>query len=199
MHPISCVFLAITAVNPTIVLDIRYAKTNNLTGKIIYPQSGCYLRAPAAHALDLVQKDLNKIGLGLKVFDGYRPLRYQKLFWSIMPDERYVAHPDKGSKHNRGAAVDLTLIRLADGQELEMPSDFDDLSERAHRNYAAMHPEVAKNCMVLEEVMARHGFTGWPEEWWHFDFKGWEQYPLEDISFEDIEKNNRALDIHEAT
>ena len=180
-------FIALIHVNPTIVLDIRYAKTTNLTGKIIYPQEGCYLRVSAAYALDAVQKELNTLGLGLKVFDGYRPLRYQKLFWAIMPDERYVAHPDKGSKHNRGAAVDLTLIRLSDSKELEMPSEFDDLSERAHRNYTQMSKEAAKNCKLLEDVMEKHGFTGWPEEWWHFDFRGWEQYPLADVSFEELE------------
>lgn len=181
-------FLAITDVTPSIVLDIRYATSNNLTGTIIYPKAGGYVRAPVAHALNLVQQDLNKGGLGLKIFDAYRPLRYQKLFWSVMPDENYVAHPEKGSKHNRGASVDLTLIRLTDGQELEMPSDFDDLSEKAHRDYSRMTDEAAKNCKLLEDIMAKHGFTGWPKEWWHFDFQGWEHYPLEDISFEEIEK-----------
>ena len=103
-------FVSVQAINPTISLDIKYAKTTNFTGKIIYPQEGCYLRVPAAYALDAVQKELAPMGLGVKVFDGYRPLRYQQLFWDIMPDERYVAHPKKGSKHNRGAAVDLTLV-----------------------------------------------------------------------------------------
>ena len=186
-------FIALLDVNSTIALDIRYAKTTNFTGKIIYPQEGCYARMPVAHALDAAQKELALSGLGLKIFDAYRPLRYQQLFWDIMPDERYVADPQKGSKHNRGAAIDLTLIRLADGTELEMPSDFDDLSARAHRNYAAMRAEAAKNCKILEAIMEKHGFAGWPEEWWHFDFHDWERYPLADISFDELQAAHARL------
>lgn len=179
--------IAVTCVNPAIVLDIRYAMPNNFTGKVIYPQAGCYLREEVAYALGAVQKELAPIGLGIKVFDGYRPLCYQQLFWDIMPDERYVAHPQKGSRHNRGAAVDVTLITLADGKELAMPSEFDDFSEQAHRNYATMDREAARNCKLLETVMAKHGFIGWYEEWWHFDYKNWESYPLSNISFKEIE------------
>lgn len=163
---------------PNIVLDIRYATTNNFTGKIVYTKAEAFLVQPAAEALELVQKELAESGLGLKIYDAYRPLSVQKIFWEIMPDERYVADPAKGSRHNRGCAVDCTLINLSDGKELEMPTEFDDFTEKAHRDSMAHSPEVLKNRDTLEKIMTKHGFVGISTEWWHFDFEGWEQYPL---------------------
>jgi len=173
-------------INPNIKLDIRYATTNNFTGQKVYGSPRCFLCASTAQKLNNVQKELETMGLGLKVWDGYRPRSVQYIFWEVTPDRRYVANPDKGSKHNRGTAVDCTLVDK-NGNELEMPSAFDDFSEKAHRNYASMKPEAAKNCKLLEEVMARHGFTPLPHEWWHFDDSDWRDYELLDIKFSEID------------
>jgi zinc D-Ala-D-Ala dipeptidase len=171
-------------INPRIKLDIRYATTNNFAHRKVYPSSHCFLQEKTAKKLALVQQELEKTGLGLKVFDGYRPLSIQKLFWNFCPDKRYVANPKKGSKHNRGSAVDLTLIDLKTGNELVMPSAYDDLSKKAHRVYTNMSLEAAKNCKLLESVMVKHGFIPLPTEWWHFNDTKWKKYPITDISFE---------------
>ncbi len=181
--------IEVVKVNSHIRLDIRYATKNNFTGTIVYPSAKCFLQKEAAIALGKVQAELEHLGFGVKIFDGYRPLSVQKTFWDVVSDkfpdpaerEKYVANPEKGSKHNRGAAVDLTLIGLKTGDELEMPSDFDDFSEKAHRDYDKMtSKKVKKNCKLLELVMEKHGFKGCSSEWWHFDFKGWEKYPISD-------------------
>ena len=177
--------IEIIKVNPTIKLDIRYATTNNFMGKVLYPSARCYLRASVAEKLNRVQKELRSKGLGLKIFDAYRPLSVQKKLWDACPDERYVAHPKKGSKHNRGSAVDLTLIDLKTEKELEMPSAFDDFTAKAHRVYSAMRSDIVrKNCRLLEDVMVKHGFVPYKYEWWHFDDSNWELYDLLDVSFD---------------
>lgn len=184
---------------PNIVLDIRYATTNNFTGKKVYPSARCFLATKAALALKNVQAALNKEGLGLKVFDAYRPFFVQEIFWKACPDARYVAKatrdatgkPVKGSKHNRGVAVDLTLIKLDTEQELEMPSQFDDFSEKAHSDYSGASPEACANRAKLKRVMAKFGFEQEPTEWWHFNFKGWKKYPLCDKSFKDFDAKKK--------
>jgi D-alanyl-D-alanine dipeptidase len=168
---------------PNIVLDIRYATKNNFTRSIVYPQAKCYLRRNAAQALKKVQTELEKKHLGLKIFDAYRPYSAQQIFWNLCPDPRYVADPAKGSKHNRGSAVDLTLVDLKTKKELEMPSAFDDFTEKAHRTYNTMSPTAAKNCKLLEDCMVKYGFVPFATEWWHFDFKTWEQFDLLDVPF----------------
>jgi D-alanyl-D-alanine dipeptidase len=167
----------IQSVNPHVVLDIRYATTNNFTGKKVYDSANCLLRASTARKLSDAQRELEQSGLGLKVYDCYRPLAVQRKFWSLVPDERYVANPAKGSRHNRGAAVDLTLVDR-NGQELPMPTAFDDFTDKAHRNYTQLPPEALKNRALLEQVMTRHGFVGLPTEWWHFDDADWPSYPI---------------------
>jgi D-alanyl-D-alanine dipeptidase len=167
----------IQSVNPHVVLDIRYATTNNFTGKKVYDSANCLLRASTARKLSDAQRELERSGLGLKVYDCYRPLAVQRKFWSLVPDERYVANPAKGSRHNRGAAVDLTLVDR-NGQELPMPTPFDDFTDKAHRDYTQLPPEALKNRALLEEVMTRHGFVGLPTEWWHFDDADWPSYPI---------------------
>lgn len=188
---LSAELVELVKINSNFVLDIRYATTNNFTGKKVYPSARCFLQQEAAEALDKVQQELEKQNLGLKIWDAYRPLSVQKIFWEIYPDENYVADPVKGSRHNRGCAVDLTLIDLKTGQELVMPSEFDDFSEKAHRNYDKMEPETAKNCKLLQDIMEKHGFRGLSSEWWHFDFVGidtavgqevWKQYPVSDVA-----------------
>lgn len=184
--PLSARLVEIITINPHIKLDIRYATTNNFTGKIVYPSARCFLQEPAAKALADVQVELEKQGLGLKVFDGYRPLSAQKIFWNICPDTRYVANPAKGSKHNRGTAVDMMLVDVKTGQELVMPSGYDDFTEKSHRTYETMSPEAAKNCKLLEDAMIKHGFIPLATEWWHFDWNDWKQYPILDVAFEEI-------------
>lgn len=166
---------------PGIVLDIRYATTNNFTGQKLYPFAGCYLRRAAAAKLAATQAELKPLGYGLKIYDGYRPLSVQRKMWEVFPQPGYVADPKKGSRHNRGAAVDVTLIRLSDGTELPMPTPYDDFTERAHRNYMDLPAEVIQNRELLERVLAKHGFVGLPTEWWHFDDRDWRNYPLLDI------------------
>lgn len=177
--------VAIQKINPRIILDIRYATEHNFTHKKVYTQACCYLRKTTAEKLDRVQKELEIQNLGLKVFDGYRPRSVQYIFWRLVPDKRYVAHPDKGSRHNRGTAVDVTLVDKT-GKELSMPTDFDDFSEKAHRNYLKLAPEVIKNRDLLEKVMTKHGFIGLPTEWWHFDDTQSQNYDLLNISFEEL-------------
>lgn len=167
---------------PGLVLDIRYATTNNFTGQRLYPFAKCYLRRAAAEKLGAAQAEFALSGCGLKIFDGYRPLAVQRRMWEVFPQPGYVADPKKGSRHNRGAAVDVTLIRLADGAELSMPTPYDDFTERAHRNFMDLPEEAIRNRAQLETVLTRHGFVGLPTEWWHFDDADWKKYPLLDIA-----------------
>jgi D-alanyl-D-alanine dipeptidase len=172
-------FIDILSLAPDVVLEIRYATANNFTGQPVYPEARCLLRRSVAQRLARVQQDLRRKKLGLKIWDCYRPLAVQKKFWELVPDPRYVADPKKGSRHNRGAAVDLTLI-TAQGTALEMPTDYDDFSKKAHRDYPGASAPARSNREVLQRAMARRGFDGLRTEWWHFDAKGWQVYPVMD-------------------
>ena len=178
----------ITTVDPTIRLDLRYATPDNFTGVAVYPAARCLLRRDAAERLARVQRRLQADGFGLLVWDCYRPFAVQERFWALVPDERYVARPLRrdgspaaGSKHNRGAAVDVTLID-ATGAPLEMPSGFDDFSERAHRDAAGVPPAARAHAKRLEAAMVSEGFEPLPTEWWHFDAPGWQAYDLLDTA-----------------
>jgi D-alanyl-D-alanine dipeptidase len=173
---------------PDIVLDIRYATTDNFTGKVVYPSPRCFLAEDAANALRDVQADLEKQGYKLKVFDGYRPLSVQWMFWKIMPDPRYVADPRVGSKHNRGYAVDASLLTLS-GEPVSMPTEFDDFSERAKADYPDFSKEILEHRLVLRKTMEKHGFRYFETEWWHFDYQGWENKPILDIPLDSISSN----------
>ena len=170
----------IQVVNPHIQIEIRYATSNNFMKETLYPKARCLLRAEVAEKINRVQESLEKQGLGLKIFDGYRPLSVQKKMWAKFPLDGYVANPAKGSNHNRGAAVDLTLVDK-EGRELPMPSDYDEFSERAHRDYAGGTEEQRKNRQILEDEMTKEGFHGISTEWWHFDDKDCKNYPLLDF------------------
>jgi len=170
---------------PRLKKDIRYAGTNNFTRRKIYQSPGAYARMEVAQALKRAADTLETIGLGLVIFDAYRPYSATKIFWELIGDERYVASPLKGSRHNRGAALDVSLYRLSDGQLLEMPTDYDDFSERAHARADTTSKEAAKNRTLLQKIMTDAGFELFETEWWHFDFKGWNRYPLMDVSFEE--------------
>lgn len=161
---------------PQIQFDIKYATKDNFTGQIVYGSSDCFLLKEAAVRLLDVELELETMGLRLKVWDGFRPMAAQWKFWELVPDERYVSDPRKGGRHTRGTAVDLTLVTL-DGQELEMPSEFDDFSEKAHRSYMDASETAIKNRDLLASLMEKHGFVGLPSEWWHFDLIGWQDCP----------------------
>jgi len=171
---------------PSINLDIRYATANNFTGEIVYNSPKAFARQPVAEALAIVQKVLNKHGLGLVIFDAYRPYSATVKFYEIYKDTTFVASPWKGSRHNRGAAVDVSLINLETGEELQMPTPFDDFTEVAHPEYNNLPDNVLKNREILINVMQNHGFRVYSSEWWHFDFIGWEAYDLMDIPFEEL-------------
>lgn len=168
-----------TTIVPRLQLDIRYASAANFTHQRLYAHARCLLHEPVARRLADVQRELAARGLGLVVFDCYRPLSVQKKMWALVPDERYVSDPAKGSRHNRGAAVDLALVDKR-GRALPMPSPYDEFGARAHRDFAGGSDEERRNRALLEEVMTRHGFVGLPTEWWHFDASEWQAYPLAD-------------------
>jgi D-alanyl-D-alanine dipeptidase len=171
---------------PGIILDIRYATTNNFTGEQIYTSPEAWLRKEAADSLKKVQEELNKEGLGIKVFDAYRPYEATLYFYEVYEDTTFVAAPWKGSIHNRGGAVDLTLINIETGEELEMPTPFDEFSERASHHYTELPQNVLDNRQKLLKVMKDHGFTMYEYEWWHYNIKGRDKYGLLDISFEEL-------------
>jgi D-alanyl-D-alanine dipeptidase len=173
-------------VRPPCLPEVRYATRHNFTGRVLYPLPRVFLHRDAARALARVQRDLQKRGLGLKVWDAYRPLSVQWKMWHLVPDERYVSNPAKNKgRHTRGTAVDVTLVDKL-GRELPMPSDFDDFSERAHRDYLGGTAGQRRNRQILQDVMTKHGFTGYPTEWWHFDLEDWEKYPPLDIPIDQL-------------
>lgn len=173
-------------VQPPCIAEVRYATRHNFTGRVLYPLPRVFLHRDTARALTRVQRDLQKRGLGLKVWDAYRPLSVQWKMWKLIRDDRYVSNPAKNrGRHTRGTAVDVTLVDKL-GRELPMPSDFDDFSERAHRDYRGGTAEQRRNRQLLESAMRRHGFIGYPTEWWHFDLANWKNYPPLDLSIEDL-------------
>jgi len=176
---------------PGIVLDIRYATDNNFTGKVIYTLPMAFARKKAVEALALVQDSLKKLNLGLKIYDAYRPYAATLLFYEVYPDTNFVANPRYGSRHNRGCAVDVSLVDIISGLEIKMPTPFDEFSERAHPDYMNLDQETLSNRSLLFGVMQHYGFKHYPTEWWHFDFEGWEEYPLMDIPFEALLSENQ--------
>ncbi len=171
----------IKTINPHILVDLRYAGTNNFTGKKIYRTALCYLKKATALKLDAVQKELEKQGLGLKIWDGYRSPATQKNFWRLVADPRYVAPPAQGSRHTRGCSVDVTLVTSA-GNELPMPTDFDDFSEKAHQKFMQLPAATINNRNLLTQVMKKHGFIQATHEWWHFDDSDWKNCPLLNVN-----------------
>ena len=163
--------------------DVRYATANNFMHAPLYPEARVFLRAPAARALEEVEGELAPRGLGLKIFDGYRPYSVTVRMWEPIRNPDFVADPAKGSRHNRGAAVDLTLIDLHTAAELAMPTGYDDFTPRARQDFNDLPPDVVANRALLRDVMTRHGFQPLPSEWWHFDYRGWERFELMDIPF----------------
>ena len=184
----------IVKLDRTIRLDVRYATSNNFVGRPVYKEARAFLQRPAAEALVRVNRALKKQGYGLVVFDGYRPWHVTKLFWDLTPEDKkeFVADPSKGSRHNRGCAVDLTLYDLRTGRQVSMPSGYDDFSERAHINYGGGTEEQRRLRDILRAAMESEGFTVYEPEWWHYDYKDWREYPILNLSFREIpKKRNR--------
>ena len=173
---------------PGLALDIRYATTNNFTGEKIYNLARAYSRKPVAEALKKIQTDLKEKGLALKIYDGYRPYSATVKFYETYHDTTYVASPYKGSRHNRGCALDLTIIDLKTGKELPMPTEFDSFKKEAWPTTPVADPVLRKNRQTLIDAMEKHGFKVNASEWWHFDFIGWQKYAVMDIDFEELEK-----------
>jgi len=178
----------LVTLDPTIKLDIRYATPDNLAGRAVYTEARAFLQRPAAEALVRAHRALRAKGYGLLIFDGYRPWRVTKLFWEVTPPEKheFVADPAKGSKHNRGCAVDLSMYDLATGREVEMPGVYDEMSERSYVTYAGGSAEARARRDLLRDAMEREGFFVEPNEWWHFNYKDWTSYGIQDIPFSEI-------------
>ncbi len=174
--------------DPTIKLDIRYAGSNNFLGKPVYKEARAFLQRPAADALVAAHRELARDGYGLLIHDGYRPWAITKLFWDMTSgfQREFVADPATGSKHNRGCAVDLTMYDLAFGTAVEMPGGYDEMTKRSYPDYKGGPPEARARRDLLRAAMERHGFTVEPNEWWHFNYKDWTQYPILDVAFGDI-------------
>ena len=175
-------------VSPHIIVDMKYATEDNFTKKRLYDSNTCFLRKPTAIKLDAVQKELETMNLGLKVWDCYRPLAVQQILWTILPDERYVADPKTGSRHNRASSVDVTLVD-AHGKELQMPTGFDDFGPRTHHHYQDLPDQAIRNRELLKSLMEKAGFIPLPEEWWHYDDEKWVQFDILDVPFEDLLKH----------
>ena len=181
--------LELTKLDPTIKLDIRYARSDNFVGRPVYSEARAFLQPPAAEAVVRVHRALLKEGFGLVIFDGYRPWSITKLFWEVVEEhqKQFVADPQFGSKHNRGCAVDLSLFHLESGVLAEMPSDFDEFNEKASPVFEGGSVRERSNRDLLRTRMESAGFTVNPKEWWHFDHEDWEEYEILDIPFSDLE------------
>ena len=174
--------------DPTIHLDVRYATTNNLFGSVFYAEPRSFMQRPAAEALVRVSQKLKPLGYGLLVHDAYRPWYVTKVFWEATPDDKkiFVADPAKGSRHNRGCAVDLTLYDLKTNKPIEMVSTYDETTARAYPNYPGGTSLQRWRRDLLRAAMEAEGFTVYEAEWWHFDYKDWQQYPILNLRFDQI-------------
>lgn len=182
--------IELTKLDKTIKLDVKYATADNFVGRAVYPEARVFLQRPAAEGVIRVHKLLKKEGLGIVVYDGYRPWSITKLFWDVVPlDKRkFVADPAMGSKHNRGCAIDLSIFDLTTGKTIPMPSAYDEFTDRASPDYTGGTDEERANRDKLRRLMEAEGFTVNPDEWWHFDLVGWEEYAIYDIPFSEVQK-----------
>jgi D-alanyl-D-alanine dipeptidase len=190
----------VDSLDPSIKLCVRYATPNNFLGRPFYDQARALLQLPVALSLVEVQRELKLNGQGLIVFDAYRPWSVTKLLWDLTPKDKrqFVADPEKGSIHNRGCAVDVSIYSIADGAEIPMPSGYDEMTERALPSYTGGSAEQRHNRDTLRQMMERHHFRVHPMEWWHFDHMTWPEYPIEDRSFAVI-PHRRAESLRQAS
>jgi D-alanyl-D-alanine dipeptidase len=178
----------LTRLDSTLRLDIRYATSNNFMHRPMYDEARAFLQRPAAEALIRVQKKLKPLGYGLLIFDGYRPWSVTKKFWDETPSGKraFVADPAKGSRHNRGCAVDLSMVDLGTGKEVPMITPYDDFTEKAAARYPSGTPQQRAARDLLRRTMASEGFRVEPNEWWHFDFREWRHYRIMNVPFTEI-------------
>jgi len=177
---------------PGLQYDLRYASANNFMKRRMYPSNthNTFLRLPAARALKQAQDELRNQGFGLKIWDAYRPYSVTESFWELVGDERYVADPKKGSGHNRGTAVDLTLIELSSGKELNMGTGFDNFTDSAHQDFASLPLQVSANRLLLKSTMEKYGFLPFATEWWHFSWPNPTSFEVLDLPFKFLLKES---------
>ena len=182
----------VVTLDPSLRLDVRYAGSDNFLRAPIYPEARVFLQRPAAEAVIRVNRALQAQGYGLLLFDGYRPWYVTWMFWEATPAEKrnFVADPATGSRHNRGCAIDLSLYDLKTGLEVQMPSGYDEFSERAHPNYAGGTVEQRAARDLLRTAMEAEGFTVNDDEWWHYDCRDWHKYRIGNAYFKDLPRTH---------
>lgn len=178
--------IALKKLIPGLSIDLRYATANNFTREVLYHHPGAYMRAAPANALKQVQYDLNKKGLAIKLYDAFRPFSVTCKIWHLVPDRHYAANPMKGSNHNRGLAVDLTIIDLNTGKELDMGTPFDNFTDTAHHSFMHLPVQTLANRRLLKSVMRKYGFDIVPDEWWHYQWHNDHDYEVLDLDFDDL-------------
>jgi len=191
----------LTKLDPTIRLEIRYATTNNFLGTVFYSEARAFMQRPAAEAVVRAHRKLKALGYGLLVHDAYRPWYVTKVFWDATPDDKkvFVADPAKGSRHNRGCAVDLTLYDLKTKKPVEMVSTYDETTDRAYPHYPGGASLQRWHRKLLRDAMEAEGFTVYQAEWWHFDYKDWQKYRIGNVTFEQIGANSRPFPAAQST
>lgn len=173
---------------PTLILDIRYASKNNFLKRPLYEKAAAYVRFPVAIKLKKIQEELEPLGLGLKIFDAYRPYSVTLEMWQSTNGSPFVANPAYGSIHNRGTAVDLSLINLADSSDIPMPSQYDEFNVKASHQYINIPRNLINNRNLLKRIMEKHGFKANEYEWWHYDFLWSKEFEILDLTFEMLER-----------
>ena len=175
---------------PCLYVDLRYAGNNNFMHSAMYPYhfNIAYARKPVAEALKKVQQTLNAKGLSLKIWDAYRPFAVTGAFWNKVHDEKYVANPALGSNHNRGVAVDVTVVDIHNGIPLDMGTDFDNFTDSAHSNYQQFSANILANRKLLRDIMVINGFQPLPTEWWHFSWPNSAAFPVLNIPLKQMKK-----------
>ena len=171
---------------PGVLIDLRYATTNNFIKTVLYHHPVAYLREAPARALGLAEDELRRQGLTLKIYDAFRPFSVTCRIWRAVPDRRYAANPMKGSNHNRGLAVDITLADLKTGKELDMGTPFDSFTDTAHHSFMLLPAKVLANRRLLKKTMRKYGFDIVPDEWWHYQWKNDRDYEVLDLDFDDL-------------
>jgi len=178
--------VALKKLMPGLITDLRYATTNNFTRTILYTHPVPYLHIAPAYALKQTDEELRKKGLAIKLYDAFRPFSVTCKIWRLVPDRRYAANPMKGSNHNRALAVDLTIIDLKTGKELDMGTPFDSFTDTAHHSFTQLPAQVLANRRLLKGVMRKYGFGIVPDEWWHYQWPNKEDYEIIDLDFDDL-------------
>ena len=178
--------VALKPLIPGLVTDVRYATSNNFTHQVLYTNHSLYLREGPANGLKMVEEELNKKGLALKLFDAYRPYKVTCKMWQLVSDRHYVSNPRNGSNHNRGLAVDVTIIDLKTGKELDMGTGYDNFTDSAHHDFYTLPAAVLANRRLLKQILRKYGFGHVPSEWWHYQWHNDIGYEVLDIDFKEL-------------